>query len=60
MYGKYECLSCRCCMLVSCEHLVAVHNAAICMTCSLLILIEGARVNHVEEAYSRAGLMTAI
>ena len=59
--GKYECFSpCRYCMLVSCVHPVAVFNAAYCMTCSLLILVKDARGNHMEEAYSRAGLMTAL
>ena len=28
-------------------------NAAFCMTCSLLMLVEDARGNHMEEAYSR-------
>ena len=52
--------SCRCCMFVACVHPVAVLKAAFCMTCSLLILVEDARGNHMEEAYSRAGLMTAL
>ena len=39
---------------------VAVLNAAYCMTCSLLMLVEDARGNHMEEAYSRAGLITAL
>ena len=52
--------SCRCCMFVSCVHPVAVLNAAFCMICSLLMLIESARGDHMEEAYSRAGLMTAL
>ena len=52
--------SCRCYMIVSCVHPVAVLNAAFCMTCSLLMLIEDARGDHTEEAYSRAGLMTAL
>ena len=45
----------RCCMCVSCVHHVAVLNAAFCMTCIL-----DARGDHMEEAYSRAGLMTAL
>ena len=45
--------------LVSCVHPVAVLNAAFCMTCSLLMLVEDARGDHMEESYSRAGLMTA-
>ena len=34
-----------------------MHSA---LTCSLLMLVEDARDNHMEEAYSRAGLMTAL
>ena len=30
------------------------------MTCSLLMMVEDARGDHKEEAYSRAGLMTAL
>ena len=52
--------SSRCCMFVSCVHPVAVLNAEFCMTCSLLILVEDARDAHIEEAYSRAGLITAL
>ena len=58
MYGKYECLVMH--MLSVCVHLVAVQNDAFCMTCSLLMLVEDARGNHMEKAYSRAGLMTAL
>ena len=35
-------------------------NAAFCMTCSLLMLVEDAIADHTEEAYSRAGLITAL
>ena len=52
--------SCRCCMFVSCVHPVAVLNAAFCMTCSLLMLVEDAIGDYTEEAYSRAGLITAL
>ena len=51
---------CRCCMFVSCVHPVAVLNAAFCMTCSLLMLVEVAIDDNTEEAYSRAGLMTVL
>ena len=44
--------SCRCCMFVSCVHPVAVLNAAFCMTYSLVMLVEDARGDHMEEAYS--------
>ena len=52
--------SCRCCMFVSCVHPVAVLNAAFCITCSLLMMGEDARGDHMGEAYSRAGLMTTL
>ena len=68
MYGKYECrhadVVCFVMQMlyvcVSCVYPVAVLNAAFCMTCSLLMLVEDARGDHMEEAYSRAGLMTAV
>ena len=52
--------SCRCCMFVSCVHPMAVLNAAFCMTCSLLTLVEDVRGHHMKEACSRACLMTAL
>ena len=52
--------SCRCCMFVSCVHPVTVLNAAFCMTCIMLILVEDAIGDHREETYSRAGLITAL
>ena len=58
--GSMSVSSCRCCMFVSCVHPVSVLNAAFCMTCILLMLIEDARGDHMEEAYSRDGLMTAL
>ena len=45
--GSMSVLSCRCCMVVSCVHPVAVLNAAFCMTCSMLMLVEDARVDHM-------------
>ena len=50
--GSMSVSSCRCCMLVSCVHHVAVLNAALC---SLLMLVED-----MEETYSRADLMNAL
>ena len=47
-------------MFVSCVHPVSVLNAAFCMACSLLMLVEDAIGDHTEEAYSRAGLITAL
>ena len=58
--GSVSVSSCRYCMFVSYVHPVAVLNAEICMTCSLLMLVEDARGDHMEEAYSRAGLITAL
>ena len=52
--------SCRCCMFVSCVHPVAVLNAEFCMTYSLLMLVQNARGDDVEEAYSRTGHMTVL
>ena len=52
--------SSRCCMFVACVHPVAVLNAAFCMLCSLLMLVEDARGDHMEVAYFRAGLMTVL
>ena len=46
--------------VVSCVHPVAILNAAFCMTCSLLMLVEDAIGDHTEEAYSRAGRITAL
>ena len=45
-------------LFVSCMHPVAVLNAAFRMTCSLLMLVEHASGDYMEEAYSRAGLIT--
>ena len=58
--GSVSVSSCRCCMFVSCVHHVAVLNAEFCMTYSLLMLVEDARGGHMEDAYSRAGLITAL
>ena len=58
VYGECECFVMQ--MLYVCVHPVAVLNAAFCMTCSLLMLVEDAIGDHTEEAYSRAGLITAL
>ena len=58
--GSMSVLSCRSCIFVSCVHPVAVLNAALCMTCSLLMLFKDARGDHMEETYSRAGPITAL
>ena len=48
--GSVSVSSCRYGMFVSRVHPVAVHNAAFCMTYSLLMLVEDARSDHMEEA----------
>ena len=61
VYGKYDCLVMQ--MLYACVWNVSpvtVLNAAFCLNCSLLMLVEDARGNHMEEEYSRAGLITAL
>ena len=58
--GNMSVSSCRCCMFVSCFHPVAVLNAALCMTYSLLMLVQDTRGDHMEQAYCRAGIMTAL
>ena len=55
--GSMSVSSCRCCMFVSCVYPVAVLNAALC---GLLMQVEDARGDHMGEAYSKAGLMTAL
>ena len=37
-----------------------LYCSAFCMTYSLLMLVEDARGDHTEEAYSRADLITAL
>ena len=58
--GSVSVSSYICCMFVFCVHPVAVVNAVFCRTCNLLMLVEYARGDHMEEAYSRAGLITAL
>ena len=47
-------------MVVFCVHPVTILNNAFCMTCSLGMLVEDARGDHMEEAYSRDGLITVL
>ena len=58
--GSMGVSSCICCMFVSCVLSMSVLNAAFCMTCSLLMLVEDARDDHMKEAYSRACFMTTL
>ena len=58
MHGNCECFIME--MFMLCVPPVAVLNDAFCITCGLLLLVEDARGDHMEEAYSRACLMTAL
>ena len=58
--GSMSVSSCICCIFVSCVHHVPALSAAFCKTCTLLMLVEDARGDHMEEAYSRAGVMNAL
>ena len=53
--GSVSVSSCRCCMFVSCVHPVAVLNAALCMTCSMVMLVEDARGDHMRLLIYSAG-----
>ena len=57
--GSMSVSSCICCMCVPYAHPVAVINVTFCMTCSFSMLVKDARDDHMESAYSTAGLMTA-
>ena len=58
VYGECECFVMQ--MLYVCVLCASCGSSQGCMTCSLLMLVEDARGDHMEEAYSRAGLMTAL
>ena len=58
--GSVSVSSYRCCMFVSCVHPVAVLNATFYMNCNLLMLVEDVRGDHLEETYSRVGLITTL
>ena len=47
-------------MFVSCVHPVAVLSDAFCMTCSLLILLEDARGDHMKQEYPKASPIIAL
>ena len=56
--GECECFVMQ--MLYVCVLCVSCGSSQCCMTCSLLMLVEDAIGDHTEEAYSRAGLITAL
>ena len=51
--------SCRCCVLVSCVHPVAILRAVFCTICSLSMFVSDALGDHMVEAYSSTGLVVA-
>ena len=57
VYGKYECFVMQ---MYACVLCASCGSSQCCMTCSLLMLVENARGDHMKEAYSRASLMTAL
>ena len=54
VYGECECFVMQ---MLYVGILCAVLNAAFCMTCSLLMLVEYAIGDHTEEAYSSASFL---
>ena len=60
VYGECECFVMQmlyvCVLCASCGS----SQAAFCMTCSLLMLVEDAIGDHTEEVYSRGSLITAL
>ena len=57
VYRKYECFVMQ---MVSCVHHMAVLNSEFCMTFHFLMLVDDTRGDHMEEAYSIAGLIPAL
>ena len=58
VYGECKCFVML--MLYVCVLCASCGSSQFCMTCSLLMPVKDARGDHMEEAYSRAGLMTAL
>ena len=55
--GSMSVSSCICCMFVYCMHDVAVLNAELCMTCSLLMMVEDARGDHTNHKSTHCNRM---
>ena len=60
VYGECECFVMQMYVCVLCASCGNVLNAAFCITFSSLMLVKDALGDHTEEAYSRAGLITAL
>ena len=52
--------SCKCCVLVSVVHPVAILSSMFCVICSLLIFVSDASGDHMVETYSSMGLVMAL
>ena len=52
--------SCKCCVLVSVVHPVAILNAVFCIICSLLMCVSDVSGDHMVETYSSMGLAMAL
>ena len=51
---------CRCCVIVSVVHPVAILIAVFCVICSLLMFVSDAIGDHMVETYSIMGLVMAL
>ena len=60
VYEKYECFVMQILYVCVLCAVCGVLNAVFCITFSLLVLVEGAKGDHMKGAYSRANLMTAL
>ena len=59
MHGKYECVIMQ--LLYVCVLCASCGNPQLCVLHDLQFVNDGEqRADHMEEAYSRAGLMTAL
>ena len=58
--GNMCILSCRCCVLVSVVHPVAILSAVFCVICSLLMFVSDVSGDHMVETYSSVGLVMAL
>ena len=56
--GKYECFVMQMLYVCVLRTSSGILNAAFCMICSFLMLVEDERGDHMEDVYSRAGLMS--
>ena len=58
--GRICVSSCRCCVLVSVVHPVAIRSALFCIVCSFSMFVEEIVGDHIVDAYSRMGRVIAL